>query len=549
MDEKADPCQNFYEFACGGFIEKTIIPDDKSSASLWTPIIEKIEHNGKVLLEMPIDDKKDFESEKMAKVFYKSCMDQDRLDELGLEPIKDIVSQVGGWPVVEGDAWKGEKFDVWKQSAKVYHMGYSSNYIATVDVATDAKNNSHRVLHFDQPQFGLSKDYWNKGLEEPEVKAYFTYMVETAVLFGADEVRAKDELEKVMRFEQKLAKISARKEDRRNDTKLYNPTTLGELSESWTTYVSDLFHFDVFFKSLITITDSEKVIIRDPKFYEQLSSVLQSTNIRTIANYMSWRMIKSSVKYLGKDARAIRQKFLQVLTGVNIEKVPWKRCTKKVGFNNQYDRETFNYAVGSMYARYVFDIEAKRQVDDMTGYIRKAFNEILQNLDWMDNDTKNEAFNKLEKLHQTLAYPVEYLERKKIDGIHKGLVISENDYLGNVLRLSVHFKKLQALKLRQNVDPYDWKDFKNVAIVNAWYDRTYNRMRYPAGILQGGFFNSKLPRYMNFGGIGMVIGHEITHGFDDKGRQRNSEGINQLIKHVAICRSEVVQIDFNNQAG
>jgi len=207
-----------------------------------------------------------------------------------------------------------------------------------------------------------------------------------------------------------------------------------------------------------------------------------------------------------------------------LKKYPGKDVPKKVGFNNQYDRETFNYAVGSMYARHVFDIEAKRQVDDMTGYIRKAFNEILQNLDWMDNDTKNEAFNKLEKLHQTLAYPVEYLERKKIDGIHKGLVISEDDYLGNVLRLSVHFKKLQALKLRQNVDPYDWKDFKNVAIVNAWYDRTYNRMRYPAGILQGGFFNSKLPRYMNFGGIGMVIGHEITHGFDDKGRQRNSEG-------------------------
>ena len=187
----------------------------------------------------------------------------------------------------------------------------------------------------------------------------------------------KDELEKVMRFEQKLAKISARKEDRRNDTKLYNPTTLGELSESWTTYVSDLFHFDVFFKSLITITASEKVIIRDPKFYEQLSSVLQSTSIRTIANYMSWRMIKASIKYLGRGARDIRQKFLQVLTGVSIEKVPWKRCTKKVGFNNQYDRETFNYAVGSMYARHVFDIEAKRQVDDMTGYIRKAFNEIL----------------------------------------------------------------------------------------------------------------------------------------------------------------------------
>ena len=160
----------------------------------------------------------------------------------------------------------------------------------------------------------------------------------------------------------------------------------------------------------------------------------------------------------------------------------------------------------------------------MSIYIRKAFVEILQKIDWMDDDTKKEAFDKMEKMHQTLAYPEEYLDKEKIDNIHKGLNMREDDYFGNILRLNIHFEKLYLLKLREIVDPYDWKDFDSVPVVNAFYHRGFNLMRFPAGILQGVFFNAKVPRYMNFGGIGMVIGHELTHGFDDQGRQRNAQG-------------------------
>merc|ERR1711971_369474 len=541
MDEKVDPCQNFYNFACGTFTKTAVIPDDKTSISPWTPMKDKIVADGKRLLELPIDHPNDFESDKMAKVFYKSCMDQEKLDEIGVEPVRKIISQLGGWPVVDG--WNdSDTYNVWEQSVKQYHMGFSSDNIASFYISADAKNNSYRVLHFDQASLGLSKEYWDKGMDEPEVKAYFKYMVDTAILFGEEEI-AKTEMRDVMNFESKLAKISAPKEERRNDTKLYNPTTLGEMStgrarscllcpwgkgkvlpKSWTTYIADIFHFDVFFKSLVTITDSEKVIIRDPKFFEQLSSVLESTDPKTLANYMAWRVVKSSMKYLGKEARSIRLNFNKVKYGVGTDQSAWKRCTKKVGFSNQNDKKTFQYVAGSMYARHIFDIEAKRQVDDMSNYIRKAFVEILQKIDWMDSDTKTEAFNKLEKMHQTLGYPEEYLDKDKIDNIHKGLKMREGDYFDNVLKLNIHFEKLWLLKLREVVDPYSWKDFDTVPVVNAFYGKDFNLMKFPAGILQGVFFNSKVPRYMNFGGIGMVIGHEITHGFDDKGRQRSAEG-------------------------
>ena len=122
--------------------------------------------------------------------------------------------------------------------------------------------------------------------------------------------------------------------------------------------------------------------------------------------------------------------------------------------------------------------------------------------------------------------------------------MAEDDFLGNVLKLSVHFKKIEVMKLRENVDPYDWRDFENVAVVNAFYNPDFNKMEFPAGILQGGFFNSKLPRYMNFGGIGMVIGHEITHGFDDQGRQRNSDGMYlTTAAHVSKLRNAKIKMN------
>ncbi len=528
MDDQADPCQDFNQFACGGFLQKQVIPDDESRWNVFDILTKEVEYQGKRLLEAPIDDKNDFEAVKKAKKYYKSCMNEELQNDQGVEPLLKLLGQAGGWPVLEGDKWSNsEDFNPWDQSVKLLHLGYSNDYIATAYIYIDAKNNSHRVIYFDKADLGLSKEYWDKGLDEPEVQAYKNYMLDTAMLLGADETRAKQELEQVIDFEMKLAQISASKEDRRNKTKLYNPTTLGEfptgpgLPESWTKYAQDLLNLEGL--EDLNVQANEKVIIYDVNFYKNLSSLLSSTDQRTLANYLGWRLASSSMTYLNNEARIIRQKYRKALTGLDQAPPTWKRCIKAVGFNS-YSKSRFLYAVSSMYAQEVFDIDAKKEVVEMTDYLRQAFKQLLDDLEWMDDETKLEAHEKLKSMKQFLAFPDQVLDQDIVDQVYQGLDINEQDYLENYLRLSRHFTVYWSRQLREPVDPNDWRDHAYVALVNAFYNPSLNNFEFPAGILQGTFFNRHMPKYLNYGGIGFIIGHEITHGFDDQGRQRNSQG-------------------------
>jgi len=527
MDDKVDPCEDFNQFACGGFIKNKIIPDDKGRWDVFAVLTKDIEYHGRRLLEEAIDDKIDFESYKKAKKYYKSCMNEERQNELGVEPLKKLLNEAGGWPVVEGDKWDGTDFNIWDQSVKLNAMGYSSDYFAGASISADAKNNTHRVLHFDQASLGLSKEYLDKGLDEPEVKAYAQYMIDVAMLLGVEEKTAKEEMQKVLEFEMRLANISAPKSERRNKTKLYNPTTLGEfpralhMTESWTTYMQRVLDFGG--DKELTIEDSERVIIYDPNFYKNLSSVLNSTDQRTMANYAGWRMASATMNYLSSEAREIRQKYRKAITGIGVEPPRWKSCISAVGFNS-YSKSNFIYAVSSMYAKHIFDSTGKKEVIEMTQYLRKAFSKLVDDLTWMDEETKVEARKKLKNMRQFLAFPDEFLDQEKVDGIYSPIGMEEDAYLKNVLKLSKFFTKYYALQLREPVDPDDWREHRYVAVVNAFYNPSLNNFEFPAGILQGTFFNAKVPKYLNYGGIGFIIGHEITHGFDDQGRQRDSNG-------------------------
>ena len=487
IDDEIDPCEDFNKFACGGFDKKTIIPDDKSG---WAPanvMVETIESEGRKLIEEPINDEKDFESYKKAKNYYKLCMDEEKQDAIGVKPLMEILSKLGGWPLLEGDAWDGEQFNIWNLSIKLKHLGLSSDYFASVGIANDDRNNSFNVIHFGSASLGLPKAFWDRGVNEPVVQAYFQAMIDVAVHLGAEENKAKEELQKVFEFEMQLANISLSREDLRNKTKLYNPITLAqfpvseELPQSWTMYLQKLYDFG---NEKLDIQETERVIIVDVDFYKNLSRILQNTDKRTLANYVGWRVAVQSQSSLGSKERAILQKFLKVMTGVDQKESRWKTCLTQVGFNS--GSGAFLYAVSSMYARFIFNANSKVQVLDMTHYLRRAFAKILDESEWMDDETKNEARKKLSNMKQFIAYPDEVLIKEKVDGFYAGLDLDKEDYFGNELKINKYHEKYNDLQLREVIDPNDWKK-QLVAIVNAFYDPSKNAFLFPAGILQGNY--------------------------------------------------------------
>ena len=531
VNTSADPCEDFNEFACGRFTREKRIPDDKGRITSFVPIGDTIYERARTILEE--DNDQDWEVYKKAKKYYRSCIDMDKREELGLGPLTERLDRlIGGWPLLgkRGND-DGSDFSWYESTYKLSRAGLGNAWIVSVFVATDDGDTTKRAIFIDQPSLGLSREFLVKGFEAEYVQHYYTFMKESAVLLGAAEDVAEREMKEVLTFEIKLAEASKAKEERRNATLLYNPRTLGDIESlpghppSWKEYVSTIVEGE-------DISGSETVIVQNLDYLNKMSVVLKSTDPKTIANYFGWRMALTMMGALNKEAKEIRDKFNKNVNGIITPPPLWKTCSKRVGFNT-YSDSTMLIVAGSMYVQKHFTPEAKKEMLDMIGYIKRAFERILDDITWMDERTKVKARKKLEKMRKFIAYPDELLDERLLDSHHRDIDIDEEDYIGNYFRVNLWQRRFSYSRLREKVAKDDWRDLSQVALVNAFYSSTRNAMIFPAGILQGGFFNSKVPRYLNYGAIGVVIGHEITHGFDDRGRLYGPDGNHQ--RPINIC--------------
>ncbi len=351
-------------------------------------------------------------------------------------------------------------------------------------------------------------------------------MVDTAVLLGAKKEYAKNELKESLLFEISLANINAPKEERRNASALYNPTTLGAIPTfdnmpPWTEYVQTLLKN----ADKVKIDEKEKVILTNLEYFEKVSNLLNQTKPRVLANYLAWQASKSVMSYMNEDALKVKQAYDKALSGIQVSSPNWKRCVNVIGFNSLSGSFSLGLVAGSMYVKRYFNSESKAAMLEMTTYIRKVFkDDILPGLDWMDENTKARASEKLDQMDQFIGYQDEFLNQTAVDDIHKGIEVSADDYLGNTFHIIRFWRIFYYNRLREKIDPKSWLEHASVSVVNAFYTGDANNIEFPAGILQGIFFNANIPKYMNFGAVGSVIGHEITHGFDDKGKQRDGKG-------------------------
>ncbi|CAH1724670.1 neprilysin-2 [Aphis gossypii] len=514
MDTSVDPCDDFYQFACGNFIKETIIDDDKTSHTTFSAISDSLLNKLRMIVTEPIqpNEQKPF---KMAKLLYKSCMDKEKIEKVGLGPIKEMLKSLGGWPVLEGDKWNDAEF-TWKDSVYKFRVaGYSVDYFIDFSVSTDLKNTTMRAIDLDQASLGLSREYLVKGTDDKIVAAYYKYMVDIAVLFGADRQRATKELRESLDFEIGLAKISLPLEERRDAAKLYNPMKVADLQQKfpsipWQEYLNKLLN-------PLTIRQDDIIIVNSPKYLSDLEAVLSNTPKRIQANYVIWRAAAASVSYLTEEMRKRQLEYSTELSGRTEREPRWKECV-------DISSGSFSLAIGSLYVRRYFDENAKKNALEMVNGIREEMYKILGSIDWMDEETRKNAIDKAKSMTSHIAYPDELLDDNKLNAFYENLEVNDNDYYTSVLNLTKFGTDYSFSKLRQPVNKSDWIIHSKTAIVNAFYSAIENSIQFPAGILQGAFFSSDRPRYMNYGAIGFVIGHEITHGFDDQGRQFDKQG-------------------------
>jgi len=516
MDTSVEPCDDFYSFACGNFVKETMIPDEKVSVNTFSIIGDKLQEQLRSLISESIDpnDSKPFN---MAKKLYKACMNKTLIEERGLKPLITITDTLGGWPVVKGNDWDKQSEWTWTWAVKEFRkIGYSMDYIFDFSIGIDLKKSTSRIIDIDQAALGLSREYLSKGFEDKIVKAYYDYMVDMAVIYGAERSRAERELKESLEFEMKLANISLPNEKRRNATALYNPYTLKQVQEMYP-YIRWVDYINILLPSSLSVDENEVIVVSVPSYFESLGKLLEDTPKRVIANYMMWRVTAFSSFFLTNELRKRQLVYSTAVSGKQEQEARWKECI-------DITSGSLSIAVGALYVRKYFRQDSKAAALEMVNGIRKEFELILNEVQWMDEETRKSALNKLHGMSTHIGYPDEIMDNSKIEKYYENLEINENNYLQSVLNMNVFGTDYAFNKLRKPVNKTDWVTHARPAVVNAFYSSIENSIQFPAGILQGQFFSADRPKFLNYGAIGFVIGHEITHGFDDQGRQFDLNG-------------------------
>lgn len=516
MKTEIEPCDDFYQFACGTYIDETQIPEDKVAVNTFSVISDKLQEQLKDIIteDRPETEPKHF---RLPNALYKACMNKTLIETLGSKPIKQIAQTLGGWPVIVGDSWDSENTWTWQETVKKFRrMGFSMDYVVDFSIGVDLKNSTKRIIDLDQSSIGLSREYLVKGFNETLVSAYYDYIVDMAVLFGADKEKATMELRESLQFEMDLANISWPNEKRRNSNDLYNLRTIKQLQDAypyvqWLDYINALLPVD------LKVDETEMINLSVPSFFEDLGKLLQRTNKRAIANYMMWRIHAFSVAFLSEEFRKRQLQYATALSGRQEQEARWKECV-------DISSGSLAISVGSLYVRKHFKQDSKAIALEMVNNIRGVFSQILDGVEWMDDMTKKEAQRKLNSMTTHIGYPDEMLDNEKLEEYYRKLDVNPDKYFESFLKMNVFGTDYSFNKLRLPVNKTDWIRHARPAVVNAFYSSIENSIQFPAGILQGHFFSGQRPKYMNYGAIGYVIGHEITHGFDDQGRQFDVDG-------------------------
>ncbi|XP_061777527.1 phosphate-regulating neutral endopeptidase PHEX [Nerophis ophidion] len=526
MDQTVDPCEDFYTFSCGGWLKDNPIPEDSSAYGIYPWLRQHVDMRLKELLEAPTDAN-ELEAVTKAKVLYRSCMNESLLEDMDAKPmLRTLKKPEFRWPVV-GDGlggdfqWSEKEWNLLRTLAKMRNQ-HSKSVLIRLYVSPDDKNSSKYVIKLDQASLSLPsrEDYTtNSSAAQTYRAALLSLMVDTAVMLGAPEEAARVQMEKALDFETKLAHIVIPYENRTSEN-MYNRYTLSRLQRhipqlDWLGFVKSVVESDN--DPTRSIFSSEPVIVRVPQYFRDLVMLINATDARTVANYVQWRTVFSRITTLSRRFLYRYLDFARVTTGTTSLTPRWDKCVN-------YVENTLIYATGRLFVDTHFQEDKKHMMDELIDGIRWAFIDMLEKEnEWMDEATKTRAVEKAHAVLAKVGYPEFILNDTHLNDDLSQIDFNETDYYGNVMQTLKFIALSDVAWLRKRVPRTEW--FTNPTTVNAFYSSSTNQIRFPAGELQKPFFWGKeYPRSLSYGAIGVIVGHELTHGFDNNGRKYDKDG-------------------------
>ena len=496
VDQSIRPQDDFYRYVNGTWLDKTEIPADKSSYGSFTALRDKARLDVLEIIE-EMSKREDLEpgsDEQKVRDLYRSFMNTEKIDTLGIEPMKGDLRRIDMINNPE------ELASYFVESVK---LSTSSPFSFWID--SDSKQPTKYSVYFTQSGLGLPDRSYYLDQNEKSEDIRLAYLEHLQAMFSlADLQDPKIKANTVMKLETAIANIHWTNVERRDRDKTYNKLNTQELKK-----LIPNFNWDLYLKEA-GIAVEKDFIVRELSYFQNLADLLASTDLEDWKVYFKWTLLNSVAGILGKEFDEQNFSFYgKKLYGTPEQEVRWKRGVNSVN-------QILGESVGKIYVRRHFKPEAKVRMLELVENLREAYRVAIIDLDWMGEETKKEALTKLAKFTPKIGYPDKWRDYSKLE-------IDPNDLAGNFRRASQFYYQRGIDKLGKPIDKTEWH--MNPQTVNAYYNSVMNEIVFPAAILQPPFFNLEADDAVNYGGIGGVIGHEMGHGFDDQGSKSDGDGV------------------------